>query len=120
MSSNRTLDVVLQSISDCLFPADLGERSVDINSKDADGDTPLHALPWRDDIDGALLLIGHGANVNAVGDMGETPLHVAVRQGQLSAIAALIAAGASTEAVSEFGQTPRQLADEHGIKLLGA
>ena len=120
MSSDRTLGAVLQSTSDCLFPADLGERPVDIDSRGGDGDTPLHVLLWRDDVDGALLLIRHEANVNAVGDMGETPLHVALRQGQSSVVTSLLAAGASTEVVSEFGQTPDQLANERGIDLLGA
>src|SRR5687768_3672532 len=58
MSSDRTLGAVLQSTSDCLFPADLGERPVDIDSRGGDGDTPLHVLLWRDDVDGRCFSSG--------------------------------------------------------------
>ena len=76
---DRTLNEVLRSKSDNLFPAELGEAPVYIDSTDCDGDTPLHVLIWRGDTDGALLLIKHGAPINAIGDMGETPLHIAIR-----------------------------------------
>jgi len=56
--TERTLDEVLQSTSDNLFPAELGEAPVYIASTDCDGDTPLHVLIWRGDTDGSLLLIG--------------------------------------------------------------
>ncbi len=36
----RTLEQVLWSVSDVLFPADLGEAPVDINSRSTAGDTP--------------------------------------------------------------------------------
>ncbi len=115
---DRSLNEVLQSTSDCLFPEHLGEQPVEIGSTDVDGDTPLHVLLWRKDTNGALLLIQHGANVNAVGDMGETPLHVAIRQGDVAAIQAMLAAGARTDIVSEFGQTSSSLAKEKGFKLV--
>ena len=116
-SSARSLNEVLQSTSDCLFPEHLGKQAVDISSTDVDGDTPLHVLLWRKDTNGALLLIQHGADVNAVGDMGETPLHVAIRQENIKVIQAILAAGARTDIVSEFGQTPRSLAKEKGFNL---
>lgn len=102
-SSNQTLNEMLQSTSDCLFPEHLGKQTVEISSADVDGDTPLHALLWRKDTNGALLLIQHGADVNAVGDMVEIPLHVAIRQENLVAINAMLAVGAQTNIVSEFG-----------------
>ena len=114
---DRSLSAVLQSTSDSLFPESLGKQAVDIDSTDVDGDTPLHVLLWRNDTAGALLLIEHGANVNAVGDMGETPLHVAIRQENMEVVKAMLAAGARTDIVSEFGQTPLALAEEKGIKL---
>jgi uncharacterized protein len=90
---------------------------VDICSTDVDGDTPLHVLLWRKDTVGSLLLIQHGANVNAIGDMGETPLHVAIRQENIKAIQAMLAVGARTDIVSEFGQSPRSLAKEKGLNI---
>lgn len=106
----RTLEDILQSTSDSLFPAELGARRVAVDSRDADGDTPLHVLVRRRDFDGAKQLIAAGANPNAVGDMGETPLHVAVRQGAADIVEALVAAGARPDIRSEFGDTPLSLA----------
>jgi ankyrin repeat protein len=114
---SRSLQEVLQSTSDTLFPAELGEAPVTLQSTDCDGDTPLHVLAWRGDTEGALLLIRNGADVNAVGDMGETPLHVALSQGNRLLVAALIAAGARTDIRSEFGQTPAERAKELGMEL---
>ena len=115
----RTLDEVLQSTSDTLFPGDLGERAVSINSTDCDGDTPLHVLIWRGDNPGAHLLIENGADVNAVGDMGETPLHIALRKDNLPIVRALVAARARADIVSEFGVSALQLAMEKRIDLSG-
>ena len=75
-----SLEEILASTSDTLFPAELGEAPVAIDSADCDGDTPLHVMVWRKDRYAVDLLIEAGANVNAVGDMSETPLHVAVGQ----------------------------------------
>ena len=106
----RTLEEILQSTSDSLFPADLGRRRVAIDSRDCDGDTPLHVLLWRKDFGGAKDLIEAGADPNAVGDMGETPLHVAIRQHVPEIVGSLLAAGANPDIRSEFGETPRTLA----------
>ena len=116
-ATDRTVEDVLQSTSECLYPAEMGERAVNFASADCDGDTALHVLIWRSDTSGALLLIENGANVNAIGDMGETPLHVAIRKDNRALIRALMAAGAETDIVSEFGSTARVLAAEKGIDL---
>lgn len=108
---SRSLDEILQSTSDTLFPAELGEKVVSIQSKDVDGDTPLHVMLWRDDSYGALVLIESGADVNAVGDMGETPLHIAIRKENAKVASALIGAGARTDIRSEFGQTAVDMYD---------
>jgi ankyrin repeat protein len=110
----RSVEEILQSTSDALFPADLGNRRVAIDSRGCDGDTPLHVLLWRKDTDGTKLLIAAGADTNAVGDMGETPLHVAVSQELLDVIEALLSAGASPDIRSEFGDTPRERAAARG------
>lgn len=106
----RTLEEILQSTSDSLFPADLGRRRVAIDSRGCDGDTPLHVVLWRKDFGGAKDLIEAGADPNAVGDMGETPLHVAIRQQIPDIIDSLLAAGANPDIRSEFGETPRSMA----------
>jgi ankyrin repeat protein len=106
----RTLEEILQSTSDALFPAELGRRHVAIDSRDCDGDTPLHVLLWRKDFSGVKDLIEAGADPNAIGDMGETPLHVAIHQEVPDIIELLLAAGANADISSEFGETPRSLA----------
>lgn len=106
----RTVEEILQSTSDSLFPAELGRRRVAIDSRDCDGDTPLHVLLWRKDFGGAKDLIEAGADPNAIGDMGETPLHVAIRQEVPDIVDLLLAAGADPNIVSEFGETPRSMA----------
>jgi uncharacterized protein len=111
----RTLEEVLQSISDALFPANLGRHRVSLDSHDCDGDTPLHVLLWRRDVEGAHMLIEAGANVNAQGDMGETPLHVAITQGLPAIVEDLLNHGASPDLRSEFGDTPRERATMAGI-----
>ena len=116
----RTLYDVLQSTSDNLFPAELGEATVYIDSTDCDGDTPLHVLIWREDTDGALLLIQNGAPINAVGDMGETPLHAAITKKNMKVIDALLKAGARADIVSEFGKTAFDRSKEEGISLIGS
>lgn len=114
MPDLRTLDEILQSTSDVLYPAELGDMPVSLNSSDSDGDTPLHVMVLRKDRYAVDVLIAAGANVNAVGDMGETPLHVAVAHGDEAIIRALLRAGARTDIRSEFGQTAAERAKEQG------
>lgn len=114
-SPQRTLAEVLVSVSDVLFPEDLGERPVALDSRGSDGDTPLHVLAWRRDAVGAGLLIAAGAAVNVAGDMGDTPLHVAIRQRDRPLAALLVRAGARTDIRSEFGDTATELAARKGV-----
>jgi ankyrin repeat protein len=115
---NQTLKEILQSTSDSLFPAELGNAVVQIDSTDCNGDTPLHVLIWRNDTAGAILLIENGAPIDAAGDMGETPLHAAVANQNMAIIQALMKAGARTDIKSEFGKTALKSAAEKGIALV--
>jgi uncharacterized protein len=115
--SDRNIEEILQSTSDCLFPDELGQARVNIDSTDGDGDTPLHVLIGRDDTEAALCLIAGGAPIDAVGDMGETPLHVAISRKNTKVIKALLEAGAKTDSISEFGQTAKAKAIQYGVEL---
>ena len=115
--TRQSLEEILASCSDSLFPAEMGDAEVRIDRRDVEGDTPLHVMVWRGDTYAALLLIEAGADVNAVGDMSETPLHVAVSKENERVVEALLNAGANPNLVSEFGKTPRDLADERGRDL---
>jgi len=112
--SNDELDNLLQSVSDVLFPDQLGKRKVETNSRDSDGDTPLHVIARRNDLKGIKLLIKAGADVNAIGDMGETPLHAALSQKNKEIIRALLQAGANPNIRSEFGETAMEKAAKMG------
>jgi ankyrin repeat protein len=114
MAGNRTLREVLASVSDALFPAELGEKPVAIDSRGCDGDTPLHVLAWRNDVAGAAMLIAAGADVNAIGDMSETPLHVAIAMNSVEMAGLLCRSGANREVRSEFGETPLEKASRKG------
>jgi uncharacterized protein len=108
--ARRSLDEILASASDVLFPAELGDAIVTIDSVDCDGDTPLHVMVWRNDVHAVRTLLEAGASANAIGDMGETPLHVAISQGNTAVIEALLRFGARTDIRSEFGETALETA----------
>lgn len=110
--TRETFEEMLASCSDTLFPAEMGMAAVTLDSRDVDGDTPLHVMLWRNNTYAVLRFIEAGADVNAVGDMSETPLHVALRQQNLVAVEALLKSGADVSCVDEFGQSPRDLADQ--------
>lgn len=110
----RSLEEVLQSTSDVLFPAEMGRRKVSVTSADSEGDTPLHVMVWRKDRHAVKLLIGAGADVNAIGDMGQTPLHVAISQEDEEIVRALLDAGARMDIRSEFNQTAIEKAEAKG------
>lgn len=109
-----SLHELLQSTSDVLFPAGMGERRVELDSRDSDGDTPLHVLLWRRDVQGARELIAAGADARAAGDMDDTPLHVALRLELADAVTMLLAAGADPDVSNCFGDTPRTVAYKRG------
>jgi ankyrin repeat protein len=117
MSDGRSFDEMLQSTSDALFPAEMGERVVTLASKDADGDTPLHVMIWRGDHAAVRAFIEAGAQLDAVGDMGQTPLHVAVMKEDEAVVELLLRAGANPNVRSEFGDTPRELAAQKGGRV---
>ena len=109
---SRGLAEILESTSDVLFPEDFGQRPIKLNTRGANGDTPLHVMLWRGDTYAAELLIDAGIDVNAIGDMGETPLHVAIRRENAKAVRALIQAGARSNVRSEFGQMAVDVLDD--------
>jgi len=110
--SRQALREILVSCSDTLFPAELGMAPVEVKSRGANGDTPLHVMLWQENTYGALQLIEAGADVNAAGDMSETPLHLAVKKQNIPVVEALLKAGADASCVSEFGHSPQEVANQ--------
>lgn len=116
----RSLEEILQSTSDSLFPAERGRRIIAIDSRDSDGDTPLHVIARRGDVAAVSVLLAAGANPNAIGDMGETPLHVAIAKGSIQVVNALMRNGARADIRSEFGDTGMERAMKKGSEFVRA
>lgn len=113
----RSLEEILESTKDFLFPEWGANKKVRVNSKDCMGDTPLHMMALRQDRYGVDLLIENGADVNAIGDMGLTPLHYAISKENEYIIESLLKAGAKTDIRSEFNETAKEKAQKVGGKI---
>ena len=59
------------------------QQKADVNAAQVDGATALHWAVYRDDLEGADLLISAGANVNAANRAGVTPLAMASLYGNV-------------------------------------
>ena len=68
----------------------LSENPSLVNSQDKDKMTPLHHAIDARNVEAASLLIGHGADVNAVNYKTETPLHLAAYEGNAGAVKLLL------------------------------
>ena len=99
-----------------------------VNSRNSDGQTPLHFASqgtftkgpnialWPDV---ARLLLEHGADVNAQGDYHLIPLHVAAQHGRVKVVRVLLEYGADVGAENDHGYTALQMArDDETKKLL--
>ena len=117
MKSDRTIEDILKSTSSVLFPEEFGNRKVELDTRDCDGDTPLHVMAGRNDRVAVEMLIEAGADINALGDMGETPLHVATRRESLLSMEALLFSGAKTNIKNEFGENVQEAVKRKGGKI---
>lgn len=76
--------------------------------------TPLHIASRLGNVDIAMLLLQHGADVDAVTKDSYTPLHIAAKEGQDEVAAVLLEHGASSTAATKRGFTPLHLAAKYG------
>jgi ankyrin repeat protein len=90
------------------------EEKADVNAAEADGTTALHWVCYRDDAEGAGLLIRAGANVNAATDLGVTPLWTASQNGNAVIVRKLLESGANPNAALLAGETPLMVAARSG------
>jgi ankyrin repeat protein len=68
----------------------IGENPSLVSSRDQDKNTPLHHAIEAGNLKAASLLIGHGADVNAVNYKTEAPLHIAAYEGNAGAAKLLL------------------------------
>ena len=90
------------------------QKKVDVNAPEADGSTALHWASYRDDLEGADLLLRAGAKVNAANDLGATPLWAASQNGSVAMVTKLLGAGANPNAALAAGETPVMVAARSG------
>lgn len=84
----------------------LDRGCIDLNRRDAEGNTALHYACRQGFRDIISMLLDHGADVTRTNNRSETPLHAAARNGNREILARLIEAGANMDAADNVGCTP--------------
>ncbi len=114
---NTTLHGVISAETVRLIVA----KGVDVNARNAMGQTPLHctaATPYQDAI---RELVQKGADVNVVDRDGRTPMHWAAWAPDDNSITQLAQEGASVNVIDREGRTPMHWAAmREGAKCIGA
>lgn len=104
-----TLDEVLSDFK--LYAGYPEDQEVTVDSRTADGESPLHWMATLGDDAGIRLLVDAGASVNAVDNFGNTPIHEAVLRRQVTAVKALLQGGAEVGLKNGVGLTPLDVAN---------
>ena len=94
----------------------VNQKEGDPGTEEGTGDesTALHAAALSGNLDGAQILIAHGAKINATEMRGQSPLHWAARNGHTSLVHLLYAAGANIDLPDLRGKTALRLAAKRG------
>ncbi|MGJ7033407.1 ankyrin repeat domain-containing protein [Niabella hirudinis] len=99
-------------------------RNPNLERTNPEGQTALLYALYKKDTETALLLIGHGANVNAKDQVGNTPFLYAGAQGYTSVVNACLQHGADFTIFNRYGGTALIPAAEKAhletVKLLAA
>ena len=84
----------------------LQKGGINVNKRDAEGNTPLHYACLKGFRDIVNMLLEHDADVSVANNCAETPLHTAARSGNKEIIGKLIQYGADQDATDKDGRTP--------------
>jgi ankyrin repeat protein len=92
----------------------------DVDVRGMDGYSPLHFAAEFGQVEVARLLLGRGADPNAVSmnDLRATPLHSAIAAGHRDTAGLLLALGASPNAIQHGGVTALHLAAHNGDEAI--
>jgi hypothetical protein len=93
-------------------------QGVDVNSKDARGETALMKAAEQGQSLAVQALLARKADVNAQSNQGHSALMHAAFAGQLEAVQALLGGGAAIDAASRDGATAHTLASRNGHKAI--
>lgn len=113
LKKRLSLNDLLLSYSDDMFPEHLGKAPVTMDSVSIHGDTPLHIAVEKGNRFGVSLLVEEGADINRKGARGETPLHKAVGEFDQAMVSLLLKLGADGSVKSRDGETAEQFAKRY-------
>jgi ankyrin repeat protein len=91
---------------------DLAVDTHDVHARDTLEWTKLHSAAFYGKCELIVLLLDHGADINAKAKDGSTPLHLATKHSQSAAMKLLFARGGNLAAKDQEGNTPLHLAAE--------
>jgi ankyrin repeat protein len=87
---------------------------IDINARNASGQTPLYLASGYGNIEVARYLIKHGADLNCCDEGGGTTLHIAAQYGHLNIVQLLLEHGVGVQVRNKEHATPLMLASSGG------
>ena len=107
LESDMLILAIANSQNEVVF-ALLSEYGCDPNTKDNDGNSPLHVACIKGNLDIVKVLISHGADLNSLDSGNDTPITLAVKNGREEVVLTLI---------REYGCDPNTK-DSRGRSLL--
>lgn len=109
-SENSILhDLILEQDS-CAVLESINSKIQLVNSKNKDGDTPLHVAVKLENEYFVKLLLSSGCNVNTINNRGQAPLHIAILLRNLVILKSLLQYRANPNLYFYNGETPLQCA----------
>jgi len=96
------------------------DNGADVNTRNRDGESPLHLAILLHRTSLVELLLNNGADINATTCEGISPLHWAAVNNRSEIVELLIARGADPRARDLDGRTPLEWAEGGGHKAIAA